>query len=112
HRENRVARWPRGRAAGERRHGARAPRRARGDRPVVASAEDSVTRMQRTPAMRIPRNAGLGVLIVVALVLVWRIVASGSAAFVAGTSSADPNRWKAPLDVSAPEAQWRARLAR
>src|SRR5207244_9552323 len=39
-------------------------------------------------------------------------VASGSAAFGAGASSADPSRWKAPLDVSAPDAQWRARLAR
>jgi hypothetical protein len=61
--------------------------------------------------MRIPRNAGFGVLIVVALVLVWRIAASGYAAFTSA-SSPGPDRTKAPLDMSAPDAQWRARLAR
>jgi tetratricopeptide (TPR) repeat protein len=67
--------------------------------------------MEGGTAMRVPRNAGLALVIVVALVLVWRVVVSGSVALLAGTTSADPNRTKAPLDVAAPDAHWRARLA-
>ena len=60
--------------------------------------------------MRFPRNAGSSVLVaVVALLMVWRIVASGYATFV---SSSGPDRAKAPGDIGAPDAMWRARLAR
>jgi len=61
--------------------------------------------------MRIPRSAGLGVLIAVALVLVWRIIAGGYAAFVNG-SSPGLESTNAPLEAEALDAQWRARLAR
>lgn len=60
------------------------------------------------PALRISRNAGLAILVIVALIVAWRIVASGYATFVAGGS----NRTTAPLNFEAPDAQWRARLAR
>ena len=59
----------------------------------------------------LPRNAILAIVVVVALVLVWRVVVSGSTALLAGSSAVDPQRTKAPLDTGAPEAPWRARLA-
>ena len=61
--------------------------------------------------MRLPRNAGLGVLAVVALLIVWRIIASGYAAFVEATHPG-PDRAKAKVEMAAPDAMWRARLAR
>ncbi len=64
------------------------------------------------PAMRVPRNAGLAILIVVALVIAWRIVVSGYAALLAGASGPDPNRTTTPLDVATVDAKWQARLAR
>jgi tetratricopeptide (TPR) repeat protein len=62
-------------------------------------------------AMRVPRNVGLGIVVVVALVVVWRIVASGYASFF-GPAGPGPDRAKASLDASAPDARWRERLAR
>jgi hypothetical protein len=64
-----------------------------------------------TVAMRLPRNAGLSLIVVVALLLVWRIVASGYAAFVNATRPG-PDRSNVSLGVSEPDLQWRARLAR
>jgi len=61
--------------------------------------------------MRTSRNAGLGIFIAVALLIVWRIVASGYAAFF-GPLGPGTDRAKAPLAMSAPDAEWRARLAR
>src|SRR6516164_1379406 len=106
-----MARRPRGRAARQRRHGARPSRWSRRDRAIVAPAEKSLIRMAGAQAMRIPRSAGLGVLIAVALVLVWRIIAGGYAAFVNG-SSPGLESTNAPLEAEALDAQWRARLAR
>jgi hypothetical protein len=63
------------------------------------------------PAMHISRNAGLGIVGVVALIVVWRIVASGYSAFF-GPAGPGPDRAKAPLEMTAPDAMWRARLAR
>lgn len=68
--------------------------------------------MQRTPAMRLPRNAGLAILIVVALLIGWRIVASGYTALLAGVNAPDPNRSTTPLEVATVDAHWQARLAR
>jgi hypothetical protein len=48
--------------------------------------------------------------IVVTLVLVWRVIASGAAALLA-RSGADVLGSSAPLETRAPDAQWRERLA-
>src|SRR5262249_6673239 len=110
HSENRMARRPRGRAARERRHGARPSRWPRRDREARAPAEDSMIATEGMPAMSFPRSKGSSVVVaIVALLVVWRIVASGYATFFL---SSGLDRAKAPVDIDASDAVWRARLAR
>ena len=61
---------------------------------------------------RIPRRWILGITVGVALLLVWRVVVTGSAQLLEGSSTTDPDRVVAPLDASTPDRVWRERLAR
>jgi hypothetical protein len=58
------------------------------------------------------RHALPALAVVVALVLVWRVFATGAAALLEGTRAAEPERARAPVESGAPDAPWRARLAR
>jgi tetratricopeptide (TPR) repeat protein len=64
------------------------------------------------PTTRLPQKALQGFAIVVALVLVWRVVVSGSAAILDQSAAADPVVALAPLEAGTADAAWRARLAR
>ena len=101
HGQDRLARRPRGRAARQRGHGARAPRRARGDRPAVASAEESVSGDGDSAGdAHLRATRSLAIAVVVALVLVWRVVVSGTAALSRdAVGDAPTSRRTAPLDA-------------
>jgi hypothetical protein len=59
---------------------------------------------------RVSRSVWLGIAIVIALVVVWRVVVSGSATLFTG--AATDARRTAPLESGAPDIPWRERLAR
>lgn len=60
----------------------------------------------------IPRNAGLAFAAVLALLIVWRIIVSGTAVLLAPGDAKASQSAASPLESSASEAPWRARLAR
>ena len=60
---------------------------------------------------RVTGSAGLVIAIVVALVLVWRVVVSGSTTLLGVDVPGDARR-VAPLETGNPDAPWRERLAR
>lgn len=71
-----------------------------------------MTAAAQTTAKRLSQKALLGIAIVVALVLVWRVVVSGAAAILDRSGAAEPALALAPLTAATADRAWRARLAR
>jgi hypothetical protein len=71
-----------------------------------------VSTAEHATVNRAPRQTGVAVAVVIALLLVWRVVVTGYTALVAGSGGADASRAVSPLDTTTADAQWRARLAR
>jgi len=71
-----------------------------------------MTPLEQFAAKHVPGNASWIAAVLVALVLVWRVVVSGSAPLLDSNPSAGPARAATPFPIEAPDAPWRARLAR